>query len=92
MTTRAFVIHKKREKYADSTRHQYRCDLNRRLKRALALVPTQEDGIRLLKRYTKIQQHLFLFLDDVTIPPTNNSSEQALRLSVIFRKFTNCFL
>jgi len=88
---RAFVIHKKREKYADSTRYQYRCDLNRRLKRALALVPTQEDGIRLHKRYTKIQEHLFLFLDDVTIPPTNNSSEQALRLSVIFRKVTNGF-
>ena len=55
---RAFVIHKKREKYADSTRYQYRCDLNRRLKRALALEPTQEDGIRLHKRYTKIQAHL----------------------------------
>lgn len=88
---RAFVIHKNREKYTDSTLYQYRCDLNRRLKRALALVPNQEDGIRLNKRYTKIQEHLFLFIDDATIPPTNNSSEQALRLSVIFRKVTNCF-
>jgi transposase len=88
---RAFVIHKKREKLADSTRYQYRCDLNRRLEKALALVPTQADGVRLHKRYMNIQEHLFLFLEDVTIPPTNNSSEQALRLSVIFRKVTNGF-
>jgi transposase len=88
---RAFVIHKKRENLADSTRYQYRCDLNRRLEKALALVPTQTDGVRLHKRYSNIQQHLFLFLEDVTIPPTNNSSEQALRLSAIFRKVTNGF-
>ena len=35
--------------------------------------------------------NLFLFLEDVTIPPTNNSSEQAIRMSVIFRRVTNCF-
>jgi transposase len=32
-----------------------------------------------------------LFLDDSTIPATNNASEQALRWSVIFRKVTNGF-
>jgi len=32
-----------------------------------------------------------VFLDDTTIPPTNNASEQALRWSVIFRKVTNGF-
>jgi len=88
---RAFVIHKKYQKWTDSTLYQYRCDLNRRLARALALIPIQSDGVRLHKRYSKIQKHLFLFLDDASIPPTNNSSEQALRLSVIFRKVTNGF-
>ena len=34
---------------------------------------------------------LFLFLDDPRIPPMNNTSEQALRWSVIFRKITNGF-
>ena len=38
-----------------------------------------------------MREHLFLFLEDSTIPPTNNSSEQALRWSVIFRKVTNGF-
>jgi transposase len=55
------------------------------------LLPTQEDGVRLQKRYLELQENLFLFLDDPTIPPTNNASEQALRWSVIFRKITNGF-
>jgi transposase len=40
---------------------------------------------------TSFRLELFLFLEDTTIPPTNNTSEQALRLSVIFRKVTNGF-
>ncbi|KAM3094457.1 IS66 family transposase [Phormidesmis sp. 146-35] len=88
---RSFVIHKRRERLADSTRYQYRCDLSRRLQKALALEPKQKDGIRLQKRYDKLQDHLFLFLEDATIPPTNNSSEQALRMSVVFRKVTPGF-
>jgi transposase len=57
----------------------------------LALSPTQADGMRLQKRYRELQDHLFLFLEDSTIPLTNNASEQALRWSVIFRKVTNGF-
>jgi transposase len=37
------------------------------------------------------QENLFLFLEDATIPPTNNSSEQAIRMSTVFRKVTNGF-
>ena len=47
--------------------------------------------MRLQKRYRDLREHLFLFLEDTTIPPTNNASEQALRMSVIFRKVTNGF-
>ena len=57
----------------------------------MALTPTQEDGIRLQNRYRALQDNLFLFLDDPTIPATNNASEQALRWSVIFRKVTHGF-
>jgi transposase len=65
--------------------------LHRDLDAVLALLPTQEDGIRLQKRYRDLRENLFLFLDDSTIPPSNNASEQALRWSVIFRKITNGF-
>jgi transposase len=30
-------------------------------------------------------------LDDATIPPTHNTSEQAIRMSTVFRKVTNGF-
>ncbi|WP_445300813.1 MULTISPECIES: IS66 family transposase [unclassified Microcoleus] len=38
-----------------------------------------------------IEKHLLLFLDNETVPPTNHSSEQALRWSVVFRKVTHGF-
>ena len=88
---RAFVIHKRREHLKENTLYQYRCDLNRRLVRCLQLQPSNKDGIRLRKRYIKIQKNLFLFLEDATIPPTNNSSERAFRMSKVFLKVTNCF-
>jgi len=88
---RAFVLQRRWLDLAQSTRYQYRCRLYRDLKAVLALSPIQEDGIRLQTRYRNLQENLFLFLDDSTIPPTNNASEQALRWSVIFRKVTNGF-
>jgi transposase len=88
---RALALHKSRDSLAESTRYQYRCRLYRDLEAVLALQVTQEDGIRLQKRYLDLRENLFLFLDDPSIPPTNNASEQALRWSVIFRKVTNGF-
>jgi transposase len=88
---RAFAIHKRRDTLAASTLYQYRCDLSRRLDRCLASQPTNPHGRRLQKRYAKIQDHLFLFLEDAAIPPTNNASEQAIRMSTVFRKVTNGF-
>jgi transposase len=88
---RSFVLRNRWSSLSDSTRYQYRCRLYRDLKAVLALTPTQEDGIRLQNRYRELQDNLFLFLDNPTIPATNNTSEQALRWSVIFRKVTNGF-
>jgi transposase len=79
------------EKLGESTRYQYVKRLHRQLNELLQLSPTQTDGIRLQNRYQDLRDNLFLFLEDTTIPPTNNASEQALRLSVIFRKVTNGF-
>lgn len=46
---------------------------------------------KLRNRFSKLKNNLFMFLDYDNVPPTNNSSEQALRPSVIFRKVTNGF-
>lgn len=88
---RSFVLRNRWSDLSDSTHYQYRCRLYRDFKAVLALTPTQEDGIRLQSRYRALKDNLFLFLDDPTIPATNNASEQALRWSVIFRKVTNGF-
>ena len=88
---RALDIHHRRTQLADSTRYQYHLDIKRQLRRILDLEPDQADGIRLKKRYVGIQENLFLFLEDAAIPPTNNASEQAIRMSTVFRKVTNGF-
>lgn len=88
---KAIGIHHRRERLAPATVNRYRSQIKQHLKEALTLNPEQDDGNNLLNRYLKIQENLFLFLDNPEIPPTNNSSEQALRMSVVFRKVTNGF-
>jgi transposase len=91
LVLRACALHRRWDKLSTATQTQYRQDIDRRLTRLLTLSPTQTDGIRLQKRYFNIRDNLFLFLEDPTIPPTNNASEQAIRMSTIFRKVTNGF-
>lgn len=88
---RAVAIHKRRARVAPTTFARYCSDLQRRLEQCLTLAPDHRHGRRLKKRYTKIKDHLFVFLRDASVPPTNNSSEQAIRMSTIFRKVTNGF-
>ena len=61
------------------------CD--RLLKRSLE----QPEPKRLLKRYTKYRDCLFVFLHRTDVSPTNNVSERNLRPSVVHRKIIGCF-
>jgi transposase len=88
---RAIALQRRRQTLAVSTFEQHCARLRGSLREILNLQPKAVEGKRLLKRYQKIRAHLLLFLTDETIPPTNHSSEQALRWSVIFRKVTNGF-
>ncbi len=80
-----------RQTLAESTLGQYWSRFRGSLREILNLNPQSPEGQQLLRRYQKIREHLLLFLDDETVPPTNNSSEQALRWSVVFRKVTHGF-
>jgi transposase len=62
-----------------------RCDqlLKRRLRRPQAR--------KLLRRYQKYREALFVFLHRTDVEPTNNLSERNLRPSVIHRKIIGCF-
>ena len=59
-----------------------------------ALLATPVAGVeasRLWVRFREHREHLFVFLYDPAVPPTNNASEQALRHSVVHRKVTGGF-
>jgi transposase len=63
-------------------------------RRCDALLATPVEGAeasRLWVRFREHRDHLFVFLYDPTVPPTNNASEQALRPSVVHRKVTGGF-
>ena len=63
-------------------------------RRCDALLATPVEGAeasRLWVRFRDHHEHLFVFLHDPAVPPTNNASEQALRPSVVHRKGTGGF-
>lgn len=88
---RAIAISHRSAALAPDTLTQYRDQLERRLDAIMVLQPTSPDGRRLRKRYLACRAHLFTFVTDPDVPPTNNGAERDLRPSVIFRKVTNGF-
>jgi transposase len=88
---RAIAIGRRRDTLKDTTLKQYHADLDRRLDRIMAAVPIGEPGRKLRKRIAANRGHLFVFITNRSVPPTNNVSERNLRPSVIFRKVTNGF-
>lgn len=65
--------------------------LERRLDALIALEPKKAAGIKLQATIRLSRQHLFVFMTHRDVEATNNTSEQRLRGSVIFRKVTNGF-
>lgn len=65
----------------------FECELDK----LLDIYPNHADSERLRHRFVKHRKALLLFLHRADVPPTNNSSEQALRNSVIYRKVTGGF-
>lgn len=89
---RAFVMHRRWPELAASTQSQYRLELRRHLSLALALSPTQDDGVRLQNRYRDLREHLFLFLEDTgDLRRLIIVVNKHCALCVIFRKVTNGF-
>jgi transposase len=88
---RACGIAGRRTDLADATLRTYAYALNTKLDALLRIAPTHAAGNKLQKVIKGCRRHLFVFLQNRAVPPTNNGSEQALRPTVIFRKVTNCF-
>jgi transposase len=60
---RAVVLARRHRGLAESTRREYRRRLEHALDAVMALAPTNQHGQRLRKRYGKLREHLFTFLD-----------------------------
>lgn len=87
----ACAIGRRRDRLADATLCAYAAKLEARLDALLRLPPAHRQGDKLRRAIKKHRAHLFVFLQNRDVPPTNNGSERALRPCVIFRKVTNCF-
>jgi len=88
---RACGIAGRRPQLADATLRTYAYTLNTKLDALLRIAPTHAAGKKFQQVIKGCRRYLFVFLENRSIPPTNNGSEQALRPCVIFRKVTNCF-
>ena len=88
---RAVVLARRRKTLAESTRRSYQRRLDRELNAIMVLAPTNRDGRRLRKRYGKIRNSLFTFLEHPDVPPDNNGSERELRPTATYRKVTGGF-
>jgi transposase len=87
----ACAVGRRRNRLADATLRTYAAKLDRKLDALLRLTPRASEGGKLLRMIKKFRQHLFLFVTNRDLPPTNNGSERAIRPCVVFRKVTNCF-
>ena len=83
---RACRIGQRRQRLADATLKTYAARLEADLDRLMRRTPTQAAGLKLQRAIEKIRRHMFVFMTNRAIPPTNNGSERALRPRVTFRK------
>ncbi len=88
---RAVLLARRHRDLAESTRREYRRRLEQALDAVMALAPTQRDGRRLRRRYARVRDHLFTFLDHPEIAADNNASERELRPTATYRKVTGGF-
>ena len=87
----ACAIGRRREKLSDATLCAHERKLDNRLDLIMALTPTTDAGAALHKMFKKIRAHLFVFVTNREISPTNNESERAVRPCTVYRKVTNGF-
>ena len=88
---RAVVLARRHRGLAESTRREYRRRLEHALDAVMALAPTNRHGQRLRRRYGRLREHLFTFLDHPDVTADNNGSERELRPTATFRKVTGGF-
>lgn len=88
---RAQRLNKRRDELSLAQFHASVFEIEMACNRLLEQPLLGSEEARLLRRFLKHRQHIFLFLYYSTVPPDNNASERALRNSVIHRKVSGGF-
>jgi transposase len=88
---RAVALARRHRGLAEGTRREYRRRLERDLDAVMALAPSNRHGQRLRRRYGRLREHLFTFLDHPEVAADNNGSERELRPTATYRKVTGGF-
>lgn len=88
---RAIALARRHQTLAEATRRNWRRRLDHDLDAIMALAPSNAHGRRLRRRYGKIRDNLFTFLDHPEITADNNGSERELRPTATYRKVTGGF-
>src|ERR1700683_1542919 len=88
---RACRIGGRRERLTDASLKIYLARLNTDPDDLLDRAPSHPAGRKWQVTIQKLRQHLFVFMTNRQIPPTNNGCERALRPCATFRKIVNCF-
>ena len=71
---RACAIGRRRDRLSDATLKSYEADLDRRLDRLMARVPSHPAGGKLQTVIRKIRRHLFVFVQNRDLTATNNGA------------------
>jgi transposase len=87
----ACAVGRRRDGLKDATLAGHAAKLEKRLDALLKLAPSCAEGKKLRKAILSCRQHLWVFLENREVEPTNNGSERGLRPAATFRKVTNCF-
>ncbi len=88
---RACRIGRRRPRLADATLKAYAVKLDLELDTILQAPPRCQPGEKLRRLIKRYRQHLFVFLEQRGLEPTNNGSERTLRPCVTFRKIIGGF-
>lgn len=87
----AVRIGRRRDRLKDSTLKSYHAQAERRLDDLMRREPPSPAGRALLTQTKRWRAGFFVFLEDRSVPATNNAGERALRPSVVHRKVTHGF-
>jgi transposase len=82
----AVRIGRRRDRLKDSTLESYHAQAERRLDALVRRKPPNPAGQALLAQTRRWRAGFFVFLEDRSVPATNNASERALRPSVVHRQ------